>query len=94
MTDTPHSPAHPVTSGMAISGMILGIVGLVFAWVPILDIVMGGLAVVLSAVGLKRCNTGIGGGRGMAIAGLVCGILTVSAGFIFMLVLAGSSAST
>ena len=50
--------------GMSIAAMVCGIVGLFIG-----GIILGPLAIVFGAIGMKR------DGRGMAIAGLVCGIV-------------------
>ncbi len=65
---------------MATAGGIIGIVGYALAWIPALGIpiglIMGILAIVLSAIGLGRTQY-VNSGRGMAITGLILGILTV-----------------
>jgi hypothetical protein len=65
---------------MATAGGIVGIAGYVLAWIPAFGIpiglVMGILAIILSAVGLGRTQY-VDSGRGMAITGLILGILTV-----------------
>lgn len=67
-------------SGLAIAGLVLGIIGLVISAVPIINnfaAILGALAVIfgiISAVGAKKRG---GAGRGMAIAGLVIGLVCV-----------------
>lgn len=59
--------------------MVCGIVSLVgscFGWV---GIILGIVAVVLGAVGIKKNS-----GKGMAIAGLVCGIIALVPSIIFL----------
>lgn len=63
------------SNGSAIAGMVLGIVGIVFFWIPIGDIILNGLAILLSSSGMGKARTMGGYGKGMAIAGLVCGII-------------------
>lgn len=58
-------------NGMGVASMVLGIVGLVMFWVPFLNLIMSGLATIFGAIGLKT------EGRGMAIAGLVMGLLVL-----------------
>lgn len=66
----PQEPKKPV--GLAVASMVLGIVALVLSCcVPYLPIVLALLAVVLGAVSLAKKM----GGTGMAVAGLVCGII-------------------
>jgi hypothetical protein len=67
---------------MATTGGILGIVGFVVGWIPLLGIffgiVLGILAIVFGSIGISRAGKLPGAtGRGMAITGLVLGILIV-----------------
>lgn len=67
-------------NGMAIAGMVLGIVGFVVAFVPcigwVLALIMGIVGATLSGIGLASANK-LGSGKGMAIAGLVLSILAI-----------------
>jgi hypothetical protein len=58
-------------NGLAIAGLVCGLVGLVF-----FSVVLGPLAVVFGGVGLSRANRGAGG-RGMAIAAIVLGVVDI-----------------
>lgn len=62
------------TDGLAVAGLVTGIVGLFF-----LGIILGTLAIVFSAIALKRIRREpeTRTGRGLAIAGLVLGIVGV-----------------
>lgn len=65
---------QPQKSGLAIASMVLGIIGLVLSCcVPYVPILLGLLAVILGGVSLAKKQ----GGKGMAIAGLICGIITL-----------------
>ncbi|HEX5118678.1 MAG TPA: DUF4190 domain-containing protein [Pseudonocardiaceae bacterium] len=77
---------------MAIGGMVTGIVGIVFGWVPVIGFILGAVAVILSGVGINNANKKHASGRGMAIAGLVCGILAVLFGLLWITVI-GAAAS-
>ncbi len=72
------------TSGLAVASLVLGIL-----W-------LGGfgslLAVIFGAVGLKQTKDGVKGGRGLAVAGLVLGIIGV-VGAIFMYAAIASAAN-
>ena len=62
--------------GLAIASMVLGIVSLI-TWV--FGIVTAIVGLVLGAVAVKRClPRGPKRGRGMAIAGITCSIVTLS----------------
>jgi hypothetical protein len=64
---------------MAIASLVLGIVGM---FLPILGI----LALIFGGIGISKANQGASG-KGMAVAGLVLGIL----GTLILLYLAGGS---
>jgi hypothetical protein len=79
--------SQPRVDGLAVAGMVLGILGIFLGWLwltpPILGIIFG-------AVGLHRINNSGGRitGNGMAVAGLTLGIIgTVLWGLIFLLVI-------
>jgi len=59
---------------MAIASMVLGIVSLVLSCcVPYLPAILALVAVILAGVSLAKKQ----GGKGMAITGLVCGIIAL-----------------
>jgi hypothetical protein len=80
-------PAPPAvgsrtTNGMAIASLVLGICGLLFSWfllgIPsILAVIFGHIA--LSQIGRDRTN-----GRGMAIAGLSTGYVSIGLFVLFI----------
>lgn len=62
------------SKGLAIAAMVLGIIGVIFSCVYYIGIPLGIVAIVLASMSLKKkCP-----GRGMAITGLVLGIITLS----------------
>lgn len=72
----------PSVSGLAIAGLVLGIIALVSSIIPIVNNVsffMGIIGLVLSIVGLAGINKGKHSGKGIAIAGIVLGIVSVVA---------------
>ncbi|MGN1145923.1 MAG: DUF4190 domain-containing protein [Acetatifactor sp.] len=65
-------PEQKPSVGLAVASMVLGICALVLACcVPYVPVILALLAVVLGGVSLAKKK----GGKGMAIAGLVCGII-------------------
>jgi hypothetical protein len=74
------------TNGMAVAGMVLGIVSLVLFWVWFLAPVLAVLGIIFSGVGISQCNQLRQDGKGMAVAGLVCSL--ISAAFWVLLVIA------
>jgi hypothetical protein len=81
-------PGYPVvighpggpTNGMATTGGVIGISGAVLSLIPFLGIVigipLGILAIVFSSIGLGKVSSTLTG-RGLAVTGLVLGVLTV-----------------
>lgn len=71
-------PGGPQPSnGLAIAGLVLGIVGVVLCWIPFLGVLLGVLAIVFGALGKKKANQGAQG-SGQAVAGLVLGIIATA----------------
>ena len=67
------------TSGMAITSLVLGILAIVSSWMPIVNnfsMVLAVLGVVFAIIGLVGIRKGKKKGQGLAIAGLVLGILS------------------
>jgi len=63
---------------------VTGLVGLVLFWVPILGLLLAGTGIVLSSVGMSQGRK-TGASIGLAIAGLVCGIVGVIPALFFVL---------
>ena len=79
------APATMSTSGLAVAGLVLGIVGFLLSFIPLMNmgsIIMGILGIVLAAAGLVGINKGRAQGKGIAIAGLVLGILALVVVFV------------
>ncbi|MET0146571.1 MAG: DUF4190 domain-containing protein [Ilumatobacteraceae bacterium] len=89
----PAPRSRSARNGMAIAGMVCGIVSVVVGWVPFVAfgaLVVAGVGLVLSIVGFRRSRAN-GAGRGFAIAGLVtsaAGIVTAVVGIVFSVALA------
>lgn len=65
-------------NGLAITSMILGIVGLVFFWVPFIPYPLAILAVIFGFVGMKKVV-----GKGFSVAGIVTGLITLGLKLMF-----------
>ena len=73
-----YGPPAP-TNGLAVAGMVFGIIGAVFGLVPFffwLAGILGLLALIFGAIGLSKANQGQGR-KGMAIAGIVLGLVAL-----------------
>lgn len=76
----PHMAAARPRSAMAVAGLVLGIIGLVFLPILFLNFispVLGILGFIFACVGLSGCLRGKRAGKGMAIAALVLNIIVV-----------------
>ena len=62
--------------GLAITGMVLGIVGLCTA-IFYVGGVIGIVGLIFSIIAIRKASKGLGGGKGMAIAGLVTSIVAI-----------------
>lgn len=75
-----HEPVPPKGSnGLATAGFVLGLLGLLTSWIPVLNIlgiILAVIGVVLAAVGLAKSKR-VNAGKGLAVAGLVLGVLAV-----------------
>lgn len=68
------------TSGMAVAGLVLGIIALVSSFVPLLNLLSFPfvlLSIIFGAIGVWQTVKGSKGGKGLAIAGLVLGLLAL-----------------
>ncbi len=63
------------SSGLAIAALVCGVLALLSSWTVIGGILLGIVAVVLGFVALSKIKRGLAAGRGMAITGIVTGVL-------------------
>jgi hypothetical protein len=70
----------------ALPSMVCGIVGVATCWLAISGLILGIIAIVFSVKANRRIkeNSQLEG-KGMAIAGLVCGIVAAAFGFFYLL---------
>ncbi|MCX4824928.1 DUF4190 domain-containing protein [Streptomyces sp. NBC_01142] len=78
-----HSHARSGTNGLAIAGLVCGIIGLLF-----FNVVLGPLAIIFGVVGRRQAAAK--GGAGMAKAAIVLGIVDLVV-FAVLLAVAASS---
>ena len=85
-------PAHVVAqpgNGLGVAGGVCGIVAVVLCWIPFVDyisIILGALAIIFGAIGIRHANAHGGAGKGMAITGLVTGIVALVISILFLAV--------
>jgi hypothetical protein len=65
-------------NGLGTAGFVLGLVGLLFSFIPLIGIIAWPLVllgVILSGVGLSRARNGRATNKGLTIAGVACSVL-------------------
>lgn len=77
------------TAGLGAGALVCGILSLVICWVPFVPLVLGLLAVGLAWAALWAVKRGTAGGKGLAVAGLVCGLLGTGWGLVYSTALVG-----
>lgn len=68
MTQT--APQQQPTNGLAVASLVLGIVSVMFVWIPVVGLLGTLMAIIGLVLGLLALRQP--GGRGLAIGGLVC----------------------
>ena len=88
------APAGPRTDGLAIAALVLGIFSLVCSWIC-LGVILGPAAAIMGFISRNRiaASGGTIGGGGLAIAGLVLGIIGFLASAVFVLIYVISAAN-
>lgn len=80
----------------SIIALVCGILGIIGAWIPIVcyfTFVLSILGIVFGAKGMKMAQANGGQGKGLAVAGLVCGIVGAVVGLIGILCVACAAAT-
>jgi Domain of unknown function (DUF4190) len=62
-------------SAACIASLVLGALSIVFAGIGFLAFVAGAAALVFGIIGIGRANRGMVSGRGLAVAGIVLGVV-------------------
>jgi Domain of unknown function (DUF4352) len=71
-------PPPPPQNGFGTAAFVLGLIGLLFSFIPIIGVIAWPLvllALIFSAIGLSRSRAGRATNKGLTIAGLVCAVL-------------------
>jgi Domain of unknown function (DUF4190) len=72
-----YAPAGPKSSGLAIASMVLGIISIVLFCVYYLAFPCAVLALVFGVIARSKISRGEGSGGGMAMAGIICGLISI-----------------
>ncbi len=62
---------------MAVTALVLGLIALIGSVTVVVGILFGLIAIILGFIASGKAKRGQGGGRGMAIAGIITGMLGV-----------------
>lgn len=71
----------PQGNGLAIAGLVLGLLGLLLCWVPFLGWLLAILGIIFGAIGVSKAKR-VQRGKGMALAGLITGVAGLVIGVI------------
>ena len=70
------APSRSLPTGMAVASLVLGILGLLTS-AFLLGGLLGLVAIILGIIALGKIKRGEAGGRGMALGGIITGILAL-----------------
>ncbi len=88
-TAPPYGEQMP-QNGLGVTALVLGICTIALSWCCY-GLILGGptgvLAIVFGSIGLQKANRGEANNRGVAMAGLVCGIAGLAIGVIMLILL-------
>jgi hypothetical protein len=85
----PYAVGQP-GNGLGVAGGVCGIVAVVLCWIPFVDyvsVVLGALAIIFGALGIRHANAHGGGGKGMAVTGVVTGIVALVIAVLFLAII-------
>jgi hypothetical protein len=74
----PYGGASQPQNGLGVAGFVLGVVGLVLSFIPLIGVIAWPLViigVVLSGVGISKAQRGEANNMGLAVAGLATSIV-------------------
>jgi amino acid transporter len=77
-------PPTAPRNGLGIAALVLAIVGLVLCWTVAGGVILGLVAVILGIVGRGRVKRGEATNGGVAIAGIVLGVLAIVLALVFI----------
>lgn len=76
------APATAPKNGYGTAALVLGIIGLVFCWVPVFGVILAVLALVFGWLGMHRAEAGQATNKGHSIAGIVLGAIAALVGIV------------
>ena len=96
-TDSPAStpagaPPHPLSKGLAIAALCVGIIAFLTGLVPVLGLLLGAAAAVLGVLTIRAVKAGRGSGGWMGVVGLVLGAVAALTNVVVLLAAVGLAA--
>jgi hypothetical protein len=76
-------------NGLGVAALVVAIIGLVFCWTVAGGVILGVVAVIMGFVGRGRVTRGQATNGGVAIAGIVLGILAIIVSLVFIWIWVG-----
>jgi len=82
-----YAPVGPKNDGMSIAGLVCGISGLATLLLCGIGLIPAILGVVFGVIGMKKVDASGGSlkGRGMALAGAICGAVAIGLFIVYMI---------
>lgn len=77
-------PAAAPRNGLGIASLVIAVVALVLVWSVFGAVILGAIAAVIGLVARERVKRGEANNGGVAVAGIVLGIVAILVGFIFV----------
>jgi hypothetical protein len=103
MTNPPlPDPQSPISTqrgtGLGVTSLVLSLIGLViFSWIPVIGVLLavplGLLGLIFGIVAVAKAPSRGGSGKGLGIAGLVWGIVTIPVSVLSLLLLGNQAAA-
>lgn len=88
----PPPQQRPQSNGVAIAALVCGILALMLSWIPVINVlalILGVVAIVTGVMGIRRAGLPGLGQKGLAVGGLVTGVIAVLLSLLILIGLAG-----
>lgn len=83
----PYGYGRPAArNGLAITALVLGILALATSWLSLPGVILGIVAVIFAGIALARARSDRVSNKGMAIAGLVTGVIGLAIGTVLFVI--------
>lgn len=75
-------------NGAGVAALVLGVVAILLCWIPVLNVILGILAIIFGIVGWRRGRRNNATNPGVAMTGIVLGILGLIASIVLVVIVA------